>query len=381
MPSHHRYNYILGHTPPSIHPYLHKVMYNPAGLMGPPKIVEGLRNARWMGEWKIPNLTPPNYKSLFSNNGNGNQVLASPAILMLHIFSTPTEGSRKRRMLIRELGLMEAVPEEYRHLVEIKFVLGINSEAKEGEDEDKHRIGLEEEKEIDTEMKMYGDLIRLRLLENGENMNNGKSWEWLRYVGREGGRKAWWVMKCDDDTLPILPNLIPTLLSLDPHKPSYIGTALGRWTGYHYYFQGMIYGFSWGVVKTMAVAEVPRSTRNSQFDEDAKMGELMFSLPLSPSADPTSKYCCPPSDPNPIWSLPPPNPDPCTGLVRYDMSSKIGKWNGLFIDDERSALAWHELKGDDEYRHAYQKAREGFERARREYTWMVPGAFSSVAEV
>jgi len=27
-----------------------------------------------------------------------------------------------------------------------------------------------------------------------------------------------------------------------------LGTALGHWNGYVYYFEGMMYGFNWGVV-------------------------------------------------------------------------------------------------------------------------------------
>ncbi|WWC99202.1 hypothetical protein V866_006097 [Kwoniella sp. B9012] len=368
MPSHHRYNYIFANTPSFTHPYLHKIVYNPAGLLGPPGIIPGLRNAPWMGTFKVPTLTPPNYRSHHIHNGN-QQVLTSPAVLMLHIFSTSTSGSRRRRNLIRQLDLMDAVPEEYRHLIEIKFVMGNKTESE------------QEEEEIRKEIKMYGDVIRLKSLKGMENMNNGKSWEWLRYVGRQGGRKAWWVMKCDDDTLPILPNLIPTLLSLNPTEPGYVGSAFGRWTGYQYYFQGMMYGFSWGVVKTMAVADVPASTRNSQWDEDARMGSLMFSLPLSPTANPNSTYCSPPPGPNIIYSLPPPVHNPCTGLMRYDMGSKIGQWQGRLIDDATSALAWHELKSDEAYINAYAQAKEQIERSGREYKWVVPDTFEPVAEV
>jgi hypothetical protein len=35
---------------------------------------------------------------------------------------------------------------------------------------------------------------------------------------------------------------------LDASKPTYIGTALGHHGGYVYYFEGMMYGFNWGVV-------------------------------------------------------------------------------------------------------------------------------------
>ena len=49
-------------------------------------------------------------------------------------------------------------------------------------------------------------------------------------------------------TLVILPNLLNSLLKLEPSQPTYLGSGLGRWAGYHYYFEGMFYGFNWGVV-------------------------------------------------------------------------------------------------------------------------------------
>jgi hypothetical protein len=52
-------------------------------------------------------------------------------------------------------------------------------------------------------------------------------------------------------TLPFMPNLLPYLLKLDPSKPSYMGSFRGVWEGYAYYFQGMLYGFNWGVVSPM----------------------------------------------------------------------------------------------------------------------------------
>lgn len=51
--------------------------------------------------------------------------------------------------------------------------------------------------------------------------------------------------------MPVLPNLLTLLTDLDPSKPTYIGTALGRFCGYAYYFEGMMYGFNWGVVSRL----------------------------------------------------------------------------------------------------------------------------------
>ncbi|OCF40731.1 hypothetical protein I317_05426 [Kwoniella heveanensis CBS 569] len=376
LPEHHRWNMALENTPTWVQPYVGQVLKNPAGMMGPPSVVSELRNAPWAGGWNTPKLVSPEYRYVPTSRGI-QMHLISPAFVMLHIFSTSSAGSRKRRHFIRELGLTGAIPEKFRHLVEIKFVMGLQrpQEGHEGSKE-----AEEQEKEIARENELFGDIVRLRELEGEENMNHGKSWEWLRYVGREGGRKAWWVLKCDDDTLPILPNLLPFLLSLDPSKPTYIGSALGRWTGYHYYFQGMMYGFSWGVVKTMAVADVPRSSRNYQWDEDARMGGLMFSLPPAPGIDPNSTTCNPPKIDHPKWSLPPPSPDACTGLNWVDVGPRLGNVGGWGIADARRALAWHPLKNENEYAAAYERAKEEFERAGREYVWEVPDMFRTVAE-
>lgn len=59
----------------------------------------------------------------------------------------------------------------------------------------------------------------------------------------------------DTQTLPILPNLLDELLSLDPSTPTYFGTALGTWTGFHHYFGGMMYGMTWHVVSRPGQAQ------------------------------------------------------------------------------------------------------------------------------
>lgn len=53
------------------------------------------------------------------------------------------------------------------------------------------------------EQDEYGDLIRLHIA-HGENMNEGKTLDWLRAVGtgQDGGREAWWLFKVDDDVSP-----------------------------------------------------------------------------------------------------------------------------------------------------------------------------------
>lgn len=101
--------------------------------------------------------------------------------------------------------------------------------------------------------------------------------------------------------MPILPNFLPLLLELDPSIPTYIGSSLGRWPGYAYYFQGMMYGFNWGVVcpyllvgadgvvagltkaakiRTLATADLGDEIQTRRLDEDAYTGMLMVSPSL-----------------------------------------------------------------------------------------------------
>jgi len=55
-----------------------------------------------------------------------------------------------------------------------------------------------EEERIEEETKRYGDVVRLEGLAGGENMNQGKSWEWIRWAGKRE-QESLWTLKCDDD--------------------------------------------------------------------------------------------------------------------------------------------------------------------------------------
>jgi len=59
--------------------------------------------------------------------------------------------------------------------------------------EEREKVEMEE-REMMIEEREFGDLIRLKGLHHGENMNQGKTIEWMRWVGRNGGREAQWVM-------------------------------------------------------------------------------------------------------------------------------------------------------------------------------------------
>lgn len=121
-----------------------------------------------------------------------NETNETPAWVMIHIFSTPSHGSRLRREAIRAHHPLHTVPEAYRHLFEFKFILGrypIDGKSKVEIQEIE-----EEERRIRIEQERNGDIIRLDGLKDGENMDEGKTWEWIRWAGRDGGREAQWVL-------------------------------------------------------------------------------------------------------------------------------------------------------------------------------------------
>ncbi|GFZ46867.1 hypothetical protein JCM24511_04087 [Saitozyma sp. JCM 24511] len=343
-----------------------------------PPVMPKLRSATWPGEWAVTPLRPPRVRSV-SEGGSGDMDTGAgmgieettgsgtgaedgseivvggevdtetPAWVMLHIFSMPTKEARRRRDLIRRYHPLQAVPEGYRHLVELKFVLG-RPPPRGNETEDEW--AWEDDRALQREEETHGDLLHLEGLKGGENMNEGKSWEWIRHVGREGARPAWWVLKCDDDTVPLLPNLLPWLATLDPTKPTYFGNPHLHPEYHMYYFEGMLYGFSWGVVKTLSTADVSREEVESYIPEDDRMGELIYNLPSKPSnaSSPIRPSLLHPSfsgarpkrpknvifpvddqayHPATEWvsSIRLPEPDPRTDLLRVDLSHYVGQYH------------------------------------------------------
>ncbi|ODN96292.1 hypothetical protein I350_08310 [Cryptococcus amylolentus CBS 6273] len=333
FPRHQQYNLLLANSPAWAHPLVDALKGLPETKgMPPPNTVHGLRKGRSMEEYSAPRLSLP----VEGLDGE----LTSPAVLMLHIFATPSPASRKRRELIRSIDYFSAIPPPYRHLVEIKFIIGRYSPGHALYDENESR-------EIEAEQKREKDLFILEDLEAGDDMNRGKTWEWLRQVGKEGGREAWWVMKCDDDTFPILPNLLPYLLAHSPGTPSYVGTSFGRWPGYHFYFEGMMYGFTWPVVKALAAANVSREDRNREWDEDAHMGALM--------------------------------------VHRLDLSTRLGNYRAnpliaLPIPGRRGSVGVHQLKNGTQFKNVVDEVIESWEERGLEWRWRVPRELGIVAE-
>lgn len=139
--------------------------------------VAELVNAPWMGTWAVPELTPP----VHGQDG----VLTSPAWVMLHIFSTPTVKGAEWRNFLRRVSPLLKVPRDYRHLIEVKFVIGYP--------EDDESSPWAPRRNLDREQKLHGDLVLLEGLLAGENMNHGKTIAWVQHLGRSG-REAQWVM-------------------------------------------------------------------------------------------------------------------------------------------------------------------------------------------
>lgn len=157
-------------------------------LSGPPMAVPELLNATWPGVYPTPQLRGGNRARVKVGGAGGPEYVQGPAWVSLYIFSTSSAKSRRRREIIREYSPLAPLPEAYRGLVEMKFVLGLPKEEERGTNET-----IAEEKELQKEMESYGDIVRLTDLVEGDNMNRGKSFKWLKWVGRHG-RESQWVL-------------------------------------------------------------------------------------------------------------------------------------------------------------------------------------------
>lgn len=178
-----RYNYMYAHADPAqLESYIEVFPQAVRGTRAP-VVVESLLDAQWMGHFPLPRLAPP-WCGPSPSDGNGSlhtAPLHPPLFLMLHIFSAAYPSERSRRALIRHFSPMRSIPHDLQHLVEVRFVVGRSKDQ-------------EEEKALDREQAEFGDLVRLDDLQNGENMDQGKSQRWVRWVGRPGGKTAWWVL-------------------------------------------------------------------------------------------------------------------------------------------------------------------------------------------
>lgn len=130
-----------------------------------------------------------------------NRRLSNPVIAKLHVYSDALrESSFEKRKMIRKYSPLLSLPVQFRHLIEVKFVIGTNIIREEGH-KDFGEINKEFEEMLDEEQRMYGDLFRIPNLKNGENLRDGKILDWIHAVGNglDGGRESWFLFKVDDD--------------------------------------------------------------------------------------------------------------------------------------------------------------------------------------
>ncbi|KAK4689399.1 hypothetical protein P7C73_g702, partial [Tremellales sp. Uapishka_1] len=346
IPYVYRHNYLLAKTPLWAHVYMRKLNIVETFTLARPQALDSLLQAKYMGDWHIRSSPSP--------------------ILKLHIFSEATTEARSRRSLIRQYSPLLSIPRGYRHLVEMRFVIDHPFVS-----DPTSKTEQEEEWEVNEETMRYGDIVRLEGAKDRD-----KTLDWIRYVGREEGTEAWWVMKCSDDTIPILPNLLPYLLSLDPHVPTYLGSALCHWPGFHYHFEGSLYGLSWGVTKTIASATLNETLFFRQLNEDARLGELVYSLPSRPIFR-IHPY---PDPPLSAYLSPPPSPDPRTGLVRLDIGNSIGRPDHPWSVPRDELVAYTGFENDEDYLVQYGAIIEAFEENGRDFVCAIPPDFEPVVE-
>lgn len=261
--------------------------------------------------------------------------LTSPAMLAIHAFSTARPKDRPMRDVLRE-HQRRRVPWEYMHLLDFQFVI---CSPPASDTEAWSRLSAEQEE--------WGDLLLLdelatndadRMKENGDD---GKTYRWMREVvsraldGR--GREALWVMKTDIDSYHILSNLLDWIVdNLPPMEPSFFGSSFGTsWQNKHY-FQGLGYGFSWSVLRTLVAADL--ALEQTLKYEDHRTGSYMFSLPAKPGAK------APRFVPETIEAWSPPTPDAHTGLIRADMFELAGSWYYWWLPQSARTIIAHGMK-------------------------------------
>ena len=96
------------------------------------------------------------------------------------------------RNMIRKVSPLNDLPYEYRHLVEMRFVLGHHL-LPNGE------VDMVVEEGLRIEQEERGDILQLHHLKHGNCLREGKFLYWLQATEQPGERDAWWTMKIDDD--------------------------------------------------------------------------------------------------------------------------------------------------------------------------------------
>ncbi|ORY31443.1 hypothetical protein BCR39DRAFT_526792 [Naematelia encephala] len=229
-------------------------------------------------------------------------------LVFLGIFSAADK--RSRRDLYRRVILPDFPP----HLVTVKFILGLPPYPEKPISAD--AISRSQFlRQIHAEMDEFGDMVLLPMI---DNIDLGKTHEYFKWVaneyagpGRVKGRPRF-VMKADDDTILVMPNVISAFKDLDCSTNVYWGTSAGRSGYFGDYFRGLAYAMSWPLVSWIGSADMPLA--HTIKIEDARTGQWLRHL--DPITDP---------------------------IHRIDMGWTMGDWNQLDVGVETVALHWCKL--------------------------------------
>lgn len=146
-----------------------------------------------------------------------------------------------------------------------------------------------------------------------DNVDSGKTHAYFSWVAKEYGGpgrvkgRPRFVMKTDDDTLLVAPNMISAFRELDCSTNIYWGTSAGRSAHFGQYFRGLAYAMSWPLVSWIGSAAMPEA--HVIKIEDARTGQWLRHLD---SVD-----------------------DP---LVRIDNGWAMADWNQIDVTIETMAL-------------------------------------------
>ncbi|GMK57377.1 hypothetical protein CspeluHIS016_0402110 [Cutaneotrichosporon spelunceum] len=231
-------------------------------------------------------------------------------LIFLGIFSSAP--SRKRRDLYRHVVL----PDFPSDLFTVKFILGQQAPTT-GLKPEERIAKASLAKDVEKEMAEFGDMVMLDIV---DNIDDGKTHEYFKWVahkfageGQVRGRPRF-VMKADDDTYLVMPNIVSNFMDLDCSRNYYWGTSAGRSGYFDDYFRGLAYAISWPLVSWIGNADMPHAHVTKI--EDARTGQWLRML------DKTT--------------------DPVT---RFDLAWNMGDWNQLSVTVDTVALHW--LKADE----------------------------------
>jgi len=120
-----------------------------------------------------------------------------------------------------------------RDTVTVKFIVGKNKE-----------VGMDQL--ISWENETWGDIVVINQL---ENMNDGKTYNYFKYLYDTESGKYDYAMKLDDDTFLNIPTLLNVIRPIYPREGAYIGRSFSEPAyKYRFYMLGAGYILSWDYV-------------------------------------------------------------------------------------------------------------------------------------